>query len=75
MSEMVERVARAIARANNGDDFDRVDEAVRELYRDEARAAIEAMREPSEEMLRPYRFGEARAAVKSDWQTMIAAAL
>ncbi len=41
--EMVERVARAIARANDGadEDFDGASEEIREVYRGEARAAIE----------------------------------
>jgi hypothetical protein len=51
MSAVVDRVARAIAHANCEDDFDRVSEEVQTLYREEARAAIRAMRDPSDAML------------------------
>lgn len=50
-SEMVERVARAIAEAGNGGQFDDetwYKEYQRDVHRVRARAAIEAMREPTE---------------------------
>jgi len=83
MSEMVERVARAIAAAADDTDW--------ELYRSEARAAIEAMREPTEAMLAaviPYPENTTvprptmeaatmadRLAFRSRWQDGIDAAL
>ncbi len=39
---VIDDVARAIADANNGDEFDHVSDLVKELYRDEARAAVKA---------------------------------
>ena len=62
MSEMVERVARAIAQAdeqNGGPPYDwRIAQGkhVKEHLFDQARAAIEAMREPTEEMMKALRF-------------------
>ena len=66
MDNMIERVARAIAAAR-GLDWERLAEnkrvhpyphspltVTRECIRDEARAAIETMREPSEAMLAAY---------------------
>lgn len=53
MSEMVERVARAIS-SQEGNDWDGQlggRECVRIRYRNMARAAIEAMREPTREMI------------------------
>lgn len=49
MSEMVERVAKAIARVRD-DDYHPWEE-FKELYREEARAAIDAMREPTHKMI------------------------
>lgn len=55
MSEMVERVARAIADAG-GSDFDQLPSkhgpgfGLRNMYMNMARAAIEAMREPTQRM-------------------------
>jgi hypothetical protein len=53
-SEMVERVAKAIR--NNGSvrydpDWEGVSEEAKEMFRQDARAAIAAMREPTEEVL------------------------
>lgn len=56
MSEMVERVARAIALAG-GTEFDKLPAShgpgfgMRQMYLSMARAAIEAMREPTEAMI------------------------
>lgn len=53
MSEMVERVARGIAGADGCDDagWDAMMAWSLEYYRGRARAAIEAMREPTERMV------------------------
>lgn len=51
MSTMIERVARAIRRKYNIEIFDRDEEDGWEYSLDQARAAIEAMREPTENML------------------------
>lgn len=53
MSEMIEKIARAICDAGREDDpqFDLMSAQVKESYRHEARAAIEAMREPSKAMV------------------------
>lgn len=94
MSEMIEQVALAIFRSRYSDSEhlaywpDRLDELVNgppfdaEGYRDMARAAIEAMREPSEEMtlcgaeIEPFRetfIGKTAAAIA--WRSMIDAVL
>lgn len=53
MSEMVERVARAIAVAGNGGTWDDwYSEDQKEFHRRRARAAIEAMREPTKAMVK-----------------------
>lgn len=67
---MVEKVASAMQRTMAGDDL--TDDAAQRL----ARAAIEAMREPSTDMViagmdaSPYRFDPTR-----EWEAMIASAL
>lgn len=48
---MIERVARALMSAQESRDLDYASPMVREAYLFAARAAIEAMREPTEEML------------------------
>jgi hypothetical protein len=73
VSEMIERVARAIAEQNHG--LTTWDEWI-----DEARAAIKAMREPTEAMmngLRITRECDSTAALWAPivWRTMIDAAL
>jgi hypothetical protein len=53
MTDLIERVAKAIYEDRNGAGcmpWGRRDEAHKEPYRSDARAAIEAMREPTEEM-------------------------
>ena len=55
----VEEVARAIAWANNEDDFGRMSDEVQKLYREQARAAITAMR-PLMERLAEASPGDAR---------------
>lgn len=49
MDEMVERVARAVFAASGGRDYDKA--PMRGMYDKMARAAIEAMREPSDSMI------------------------
>lgn len=55
MSNMVEKVARAINDALvprfGAQNWQAIDENARNSFREQARAAIEAMREPTEEML------------------------
>lgn len=52
MGEMVERIAKAIAISGNGGTWDDwYNEDQREFHRRRARAAIEAMREPTEVMV------------------------
>lgn len=89
MSEMVERVARAICRQANIDDgYDdglvfknSMDAGMWKNHIDQARAAIEAMREPTREMgwaglHTTDALDQERTGVVSDvWQAMIAAAL
>ena len=71
--DMIERVARAIAEQNHGSTWDE--------WIDEARAAIEAMREPTEAMINGLRIaqecGDSTAALWAPlvWRAMIDAAL
>jgi hypothetical protein len=83
VSEMVERVAEAIhaACSANGIDtkgaaWDREAGSVRELYYNIARAAIEAMRQPTGAMLSPDTLGnDNRVHCDRIWGRMIDAAL
>lgn len=94
MSEMVERGAIAIADADADDGtmvdakigWDVCDASMREDYRKEARAAIAALREPTEAMISaamaPYAYGNDetmnrafRSAITGYWQAMIDEAL
>ena len=67
-SEMVERVARAIALWRHGG------ETNWEHFEDHAKIAIAAMREPTNEMLRTYQV-ERTQEIKAIWQNMIDEAL
>lgn len=52
---MIEKVAKAIYYSNCGDEqgvFENIDASYKQLFIDEAKAAIEAMREPTEEMIK-----------------------
>lgn len=74
---MIERVARAIARDDyDGDDlWDKLGPGNKAAYKANARAAIEAMREPTEKMSdegAANNFGKPSYAA---WQAMIDAAL
>lgn len=93
MSEMIERVARAVFAesheiGNTHGDFDILMPEVQEVFIRFARAAIEAMREPTATMVsagsrqRPYREDdgdydgmEYRGNTEGTWQAMIDAAL
>ena len=68
-TEMVERVARALADSQGMGEFPGL-----EMYRVMARAAIEAMREPTEAMLE-VGFGGATGVKRKLWQLMIDDAL
>jgi len=70
MSDMIERVARAIATEHRG--THNVDKAW-DYYRNEAIAAIAAMREPTKEMIDAWI--RAPGAIKMGWQAMVDAAL
>lgn len=87
MSEMVERVAVALAKSNGGDFFDPkfYTEEQRNVWRTKARDGISAMREPTTAMLAAgdCEIFEDRAAptdwqlraVRSGWRAMVDAAL
>jgi hypothetical protein len=83
MMDAIERVARAIALADLGDipvDMDAHMRHVREHYSELARAAIEAMREPTDEMLDYGEWaggenGVGRGSALAVWGEMITAAL
>jgi len=74
MTEMIERVARAIHSAeveDEGDPWNDLGDYVQGEYRTLARAAIAAMREPTEAMLGPpWNYGRLEI-----WQAMIDEAL
>lgn len=78
MNEMIERVARAICLADTGLPEGETADA-REWYRCAARAAIEAMREPTDAMLAEGGVAMSFASHPSDanrsWRAMIDAAL
>ena len=91
MTEMLERIARAISNArNDGMPWDEIPPRYKPVYFNAARAAVEAMREPTTEMWRAYIIAhgydpdEMADAVdkqligvgaKRDWYTMIDAIL
>jgi len=81
MTDMIERVARAIhARSDHASLWSELDGYSKIEYREDARAAIEAMREPTEEMvngLRITRECDSTAALWAPhiWRTMIDTAL
>jgi hypothetical protein len=88
MSEMIERMARAICNSVEADDFDTLpDGIVRAAYMQQARAAIEAMRCPTRGMLdaaymatkivgdTPPGVLSPRNKMRTRWDSMIDAAL
>lgn len=81
-SEMIERVARAIYSKRNGvgaKPWSLLPMRHKEPYMDDARAAIEAMREPTKAMLDDVVGPNAKefevAPVEAEWRDMISAAL
>lgn len=82
---MIERVARAISNsdpANAEDGWDDNSPAVKDDYRKQARAAITAMREPTEDMLKATKYPPCDhhldprdGVVPEQWEAMIDAAL
>lgn len=82
MTDVIERVARAIAETGNGGDWDSrsfYQEEHKEFHRKRARAAIEAMREPTEAMIDavdlPGLAGDPEIVIAKAWRAMIDAAL
>jgi len=76
MSEMIEKVARAIYISQFGDDEHTEAMAACSTCIGAARAAIEAMREPTTEMLEaPTIVMDEPWDIKTGWQQMITAAL
>lgn len=73
MSEMVERVARAMFEADRGGSWDDVRENSKAMWRSFARAAIEAMREPTEAMINVG--WRSMNDERLPWEVMIDAAL
>jgi hypothetical protein len=85
MAEMIERVARAICAASGSPDPDEIwnGHPLWEEFSDDARAAIEAMREPTEPMMQAaeseaeayFGNGQERLEPEQVWRVMIDAAL
>lgn len=79
MSDMVERVARAlsIADGNHPDacSNDEEEQPMWTLYLKDARAAIEAMRQPTDEMINDEDLPYSPAETRQFWQALIDAAL
>ena len=73
MTEMIERVARAIGRCESSDDWEELGQHWKDQFLQEAHAAIAAMREPSETMVDAGY--QASPPVEYIWQAMIDAAL
>ncbi len=74
MSEIIERVARAIHAADEPGELADANEAHRRFCYDAARAAIEAMREPTEAMLIEGCHGS-HVTQEDSWRAMIDEAL
>jgi hypothetical protein len=78
MSEMVDRIARAIAEAGNGGvwtDEQWYKEYQRDIHRIRARAAIKAMREPTDEMVHAGLLAGCRVNSIEGWRAMVDEAL
>ena len=71
---MIERVARAMAKAASPLPWEMGDEEWRNDFRTLARAAIEAMREPTPEMFIAARTPSV-GTTRAEWQAMIDAAI
>lgn len=75
MSEMVDRVAKAIRRVVSlSEDWDRIGTVAQNMYRKDARAAIEALEVPTDAMIQAAKGNEERHIIK-DWRAMIREAL
>lgn len=80
-NEMIERVARSLCKIDGNDPDDIVRDGVLlwTRYDEEARAAILAMQEPTEDMITAHRNAPATSdpvyQAKFDWAAMIGAAL
>lgn len=72
-TEMELRAAEALAVAR-GCRWERCGDNDREMVIEEARAAIRAMREPTDDMLEPLGTGEAYKWARGSWTIMIDAA-
>lgn len=80
---MVEKVARAICDSDFCDNGDHgageawagMDEQQRDYYRDNARAAIKALREPTEAMIATAAWEDGEYTARTVWGQMIDAAL
>ena len=77
---MIERAAKALAQAQSGVDvYDALDEGMQETLKENARAVLEAVREPSEGMARAMLAnvpeGSDPGAFGAAWYGMIDAAL
>jgi hypothetical protein len=76
MTTKLEEVARAIALAGNGGTWDDwYNEDQKEFHRKRAKAAIEAMREPTDRMVNACEAFEDFEQQARNWRTMIDAAL
>ena len=77
MSEMIERVAKALSEREGSGPWEGglMGERGREMWRATARAAIEAMREPTSEMAFADDVKEWPDDAKAAWRAMIDAAL
>lgn len=77
VTEMIERVARAICDADFGHGaFDKISDGIRSVYAVKAHAAIAAMRKPTEAVLLvAAHYLESSVDPRFAWQAMINAAL
>ncbi len=75
MSEMIERVAKAISECHSGRDWRGMSEYGKDWWREEARAAIEAMREPTEAMETAGQVDPLPISTNASWKAMIDEAL
>lgn len=76
--EMIERVAKAMwERTHDGRWEDRGDgqDMSREIHLEDARAAIEAMQDPTKDMIEQFEWHKAQEAADFYWTWMIAMAL
>lgn len=73
---ILHQAARALAKAQSGvDDWDGLDPAFQATLIENARAVLEAIREPSEGMVAALGNGEAAKWARGTWRAMIDAAL